>query len=93
MVSLGYDKVLDRAVEERFGEWQGPHCCGCERDIYIDDMHTDEAYETPEGLMCWSCAWDLAVKCVEEEHEDEDHEYDDWYEEEANEIMDEWRVA
>lgn len=89
---MGYDEWLDRRVEEYYGDWDGKECDECGADIYVDDLHTDEYYRTPNGDFCRHCAWKLARRLVEEMYENEvDPETE--HDEEVDELMNEWRTS
>lgn len=86
----GYDEWLYRGVEEHFGDWQGKTCDKCGANIYVDDMHDDEYYDTPGGCLCWNCAYDDAYDAVQTDYPELDTESDQ-FEQLVGEYMGEWR--
>ena len=84
---LGYDDWL--LNDDHLSDWSGMTCDKCGVDIYCDDMHDDEYYDTPAGRLCWECAYDLAYDLVKEEYPQDDIED---HEEDIEEYLDDWRA-
>lgn len=86
-MDLGFDKYLDQEVAKHFRDWEGECCEDCGKPLYED------YYETYDGShICFSCAISLACDYIEEEHEGEEHDYElcDVYEDEVDQLLEEW---
>lgn len=91
-MGLGYDKWLDQAVEDHFGEWEGKTCDRCGANIYIDDMHNDTYYATPEGDFCFGCAYDLSYDYVRDDEPDLATESDE-FEQLIDDYLNYWETS
>lgn len=83
-MTIGFDRWLDSQVAQHFTDWDGEECEDCGRAL------DEDYYETYDGsLLCRSCAFLLASEYIKDAHPDSDDPTAE-YEEELDELMEEW---